>query len=90
MELQGWVLKELWKWDRDVLGVLLKRVNNARRELERCRRRGISQQNVNNEHILKYKLERLEDQLHMSWKQCADNVWLLKEGQRLKEYIANQ
>jgi hypothetical protein len=56
LELQGRVLKELWEWDRDVLGVLEKRVKNARRELERCRGRGISQQNVNNEHVLKYKL----------------------------------
>lgn len=37
MELQGWVLRELWEWDRTVLGVLEKMVKNARRELERCR-----------------------------------------------------
>ncbi|KAG0529775.1 hypothetical protein BDA96_05G126000 [Sorghum bicolor] len=42
LELQGQVLGELWEWDRLVLGELEKRIKNARRELERCRRRGIS------------------------------------------------
>jgi len=46
-------------------GELEKRVKNSRRELERCRRRGISQDIVNREHILRFKLERLEDQLHV-------------------------
>lgn len=59
MELQAKVLGELWRWDHNVLGALEKRVKNARRELERCRRRGILQENVNQEHLLKYKLERL-------------------------------
>ena len=38
---------------------------NARRELERCRRRGISQEKVSREHVLRYTLEILEDQLHV-------------------------
>lgn len=74
MELQGKVLGELWEWDRNVLGVLEKRVKNAKRELERCRRNGISQENISYEHLLKYKLERLKDQLHVYWKQRAHNV----------------
>lgn len=84
MELQGKVLAKLWEWDCSVLGALEKRVKNARRELERCRRIGINQQNVNQEHVLKYKLERLEDQLHMYWKQRAHNVWLLKGDRNTK------
>lgn len=42
LELKSQVLGELWEWDRLVLGELEKRVKNARRELERCRRQGIS------------------------------------------------
>jgi hypothetical protein len=59
LELKSQVLGELWEWDRLVLGELEKRVKNARSELERCRRWGISQENVNREHVLRYKLERL-------------------------------
>lgn len=78
MEMQGKVLRELWEWDKVVLGVLQKRVKNARRELERCRRGRLSQENINHELLLKYKLERLEDQLNIFWKQRAHNSWLLK------------
>ena len=42
MEIQSQVLGELWQWDHEVLGVLEKRIKNARRELERCRRATIS------------------------------------------------
>jgi len=77
LELQSRVPIELWEWDRLVSGELEKRVKNARRELDRCRRRTISQDNVNREHVLRFKLERLEDQLHVYWKQRAHNLWLL-------------
>jgi hypothetical protein len=40
-------------------------VKNAKRELEKCRRWGIFQENVSREHVLRYKLERLEDQMHV-------------------------
>ena len=53
------MLSDLWIWDREVLGELERRIKNSRRELERCRRRGINQEQVNREHILRYKLERL-------------------------------
>lgn len=51
LELQSLVLGELWEWDREVLGVLERRVKNVRRELERCCRRGVSQEFVNREHV---------------------------------------
>jgi hypothetical protein len=41
LELQSQVLGELWEWDRSILGDLEKRVKNAKRELEKCRRWGI-------------------------------------------------
>jgi hypothetical protein len=78
LELQSRVLGELWEWDRSILGELEKRVKNAKGELEKCRRRGISQENVSREHVLRYKLERLEDQMHVYRKQRAHNSWLLK------------
>lgn len=84
MELQGKVLAKLWEWDCSVLGALEKRVKNARHELERCRRIGVNQENVNQEHVLKYKLERLEDHLHVYWKQRVHNVWLLKGDRNTK------
>ena len=36
------MLSDLWLWDREVLGELERRIKNSRRELERCRRRGIN------------------------------------------------
>jgi ribosomal protein S5 len=47
MEIQSWVLGELWHWDREVLGALEKKIKNAKRELERCRREAISQGQIN-------------------------------------------
>jgi hypothetical protein len=72
------VLGELWEWDRNILGDLEKRIKEARSELERCRRMNISQESVNREHILHYKLERLLDQHNTYWKQRAHNAWLTK------------
>jgi hypothetical protein len=59
VDIQRKMLDELWTWVREVLGELERRIKNARLELERCRRRCISQENVNREHIMQYKLERL-------------------------------
>ena len=47
-------------------------------ELENCRRGTISQESVNREHLLCYKLERLQDQQNIYWKQRAHNTWLTK------------
>ena len=77
VKVQSDVLRELWKWDRNVLGYLEKRINCVK-ELENCRRGTISQESVNREHLLCYKLERLQDQQNIYWKQRAHNTWLLK------------
>jgi hypothetical protein len=89
MEIQSQVLKDLWEWDRNVLGALEKRIKNAKRDLERCRRLAISPEQVNNEHLLRYKLERLLDQQHIYWQQRAHSTWLVK-GDRNTEFFHAQ
>ena len=79
VEMQKNVLCDLWEWDRNVLGELERRIKRAKRELENCRQQGISQESVNREHLLHYKLERLQDQHHIYLKQRAHNTRLTKE-----------
>jgi hypothetical protein len=59
MDIQGEVLEELWVWDKDVLGELERRIKKVKKDLESWRRRCITQEQVNREYLLQYKLERL-------------------------------
>lgn len=43
---------------------------------------------MNKEHVLKYKLERIEDQVHVYWQQHAHNSWLLKGDRNMKFFHA--
>ena len=72
---------ELHTWDREVLGDLQNRIKQAKKALSRCRRQDISQEQVSREHLLRYKLERLQDQKNVYWKQRAKAHWL-KDGDR--------
>jgi hypothetical protein len=69
MEVQNKILGDLWEWGMNVLGELEKRIDNVKMELEKCKRKMISQESINQEHILYYKLECLPDQLNVYWKQ---------------------
>jgi len=88
VEIQARVLGELWKWDREVLGALEKRIKNAKSELERCRRAAISQEQINREHLLWYKLEHLLDQQHVYWLQQAHSTLLIKGDRNTKFFHA--
>jgi hypothetical protein len=89
MEIQKRVLAELWEWDQTVLGALEKRIKDAKRELELCRRHPISQGQINKEHLLWYRLECLLDQQHVYWKQRAHSTWLIK-GDRNTDFFHAQ
>jgi hypothetical protein len=69
MKVQNKILGDLWEWGMNVLGELEKRIDNVKIELEKCKRKMISQESINQEHILYYKLECLPDQLNVYWKQ---------------------
>lgn len=78
--------RSLWTWDKEVLGELKKRIKKAKRDLEKCRRSPITQESVNKEHLLKYKLSRLEDQRSTYWQQRAHANWL-RFGDRNTSYF---
>jgi hypothetical protein len=44
VEVQKKILGDLWEWDMNALGELEKRIDNVKRELEKCRRKRISQE----------------------------------------------
>lgn len=70
------VAADLWDWSKNILGDLEKRIKYTKWRLESCRTRGISRDSVAREEILKYKLEKLENQRDLYWQQRAKVHWL--------------
>ena len=65
--VQG-VAGDLWYRSRNVLGDLEKRIKQAKKVLEVCKRRALTRDSVSKEEILKYRLERLEEQHELYWR----------------------
>ncbi|KAJ1259810.1 hypothetical protein BS78_10G184600 [Paspalum vaginatum] len=82
----GEVAAQLTDWSRNVLGDLEKRIKHTKKELEACRRRGISKENVERENLLRYKMQKLEEQKDIYWRQRAHANWL-KNGDRNTTYF---
>jgi hypothetical protein len=72
------VAVSLTNWSQNVLGDLERRVKKVKKELEECRRSEIGREQVAREEVLRYKLERLEEQVDIFWKQRAHVNWLQK------------
>lgn len=61
-----------------MLGDLEKRIKKLRVELERCRVSGLSRETLAREEVLRFKLNRLEEQVDIYWRQRAHVKWLEK------------
>jgi hypothetical protein len=80
------VSSELHDWSRNILGDLAKRIKNLKHELEQCRRGVLSDSLVRREQVLRFKLERLEEQQDLMWRQRAHANWL-SQGDRNTSYF---
>jgi hypothetical protein len=80
------VAGELMDWSTNILGDLEKRVKKIKRELETCRRMAICPNQVVREEILRFKLEQLEEQIDLYWKQRA-HVRCLQEGTEIPPFF---
>lgn len=63
------VAASLVDWSRNMLGDLEKRLKKAKKELEKWHRAPISDGSVRKEAVWSFKVDRLEEQLDVYWKQ---------------------
>jgi hypothetical protein len=70
------VAASLEDWSRNALGDLERRLKKAKKELEKWRRDPLSDSTVGKEAVWSFKVDRLEEQLDIYWKQRAHVNWL--------------
>jgi hypothetical protein len=75
------ISKVMNDWSRNILGDFQKRIKRLKKELAQCLKGPVTQANIQNEQVLRYKLEKLEEQKNICWKQRAHIHWL-REGDR--------
>ncbi|XP_045085746.1 uncharacterized protein [Aegilops tauschii subsp. strangulata] len=84
-EVTRGVMTDLVDWSRNILGDLDKRICRTK-ELERCRRGNIGPEQVRREEVLRFMLNRLEEQRETYWRQRAHVHWL-KCGDRNTKFF---
>jgi len=78
MEAIQSVATDLGDCDRNVLGDMEKRMKKLRKAVEDCRRGPVNEQSLRRMELLKFRLERLEEQKNLYWRQRAKTHWLAK------------
>lgn len=72
------VAGSLHSWSVNMLGDLEKRMKKLKKELEKCRRSPIDDASVHREAVLIYRLDKVEEQKDIFWRQHAHADWLEK------------
>jgi hypothetical protein len=75
------VSKVLDNWNRNVLGDLDTGIKKVKKKLQQCVKKPLSNTNIQEEHVMRYHLDKLEGQKNTYWKQRAHVEWM-KNGDR--------
>jgi hypothetical protein len=70
------VSRVMINWSRNVLGDLDKRIKRLEKEVAKCIKWPLTQESVQREQVLRYKLGKLEEQKEIYWRQRAHVNWL--------------
>lgn len=65
-------------WSSNILGGLEKRRKKIKKELEACRRRSLSEDGLSREAVLRFQLDKVDEQVDLYWRQRAHIQWLEK------------
>jgi hypothetical protein len=71
-----------------VLGVWEKQRKKLKRDLEFCRRGSILEEGVSREAVLRFQLDKVEEQIDIYWKQRSHTRWLEKGDRNTKLFHA--
>lgn len=70
------IASSLIKWSVNVVGDLEKRLKKAKKEVEKWRRASISDESVRRKAMWCFKVDKLEEQIDLYWRQQAHINWL--------------